>query len=64
MVTYQDINNPDHGFHSPYRGIVPSVEQKFTLTIHPCQVDIFSASQAMQDIIYRIPEDSMTKGTY
>ena len=27
MVVYQDVNDPQHGFTSPYRGIVPAVEQ-------------------------------------
>ena len=63
MLVYQDINDANHGFASPYRGIMPSVEQKFTLTINPCPVDNYQAAPAMQDIIYRIPEASITKGT-
>ena len=64
MVVYQDINDAQHGFTSPYRGIMPAVEQEFTLTINPCPVDNYEATGAMQDIIYRIPEASITKGTY
>ena len=33
LVTYQDINDPTHGYSSPYRGIIPQHEQQFTLTI-------------------------------
>jgi len=36
MVTYQDIADPDHGYFNPSRGVIPTSEQLFILTINPC----------------------------
>ena len=27
MITYQDSTNPDHGYFSPFRGVLAQVEQ-------------------------------------
>ena len=54
MITYQDINDPADGFSIPFRGIIPSAEQPFLLTINPCSVSSLQSSSAISDITYRI----------
>jgi len=61
MVTKQYIDIPEHGFDNPYRGIIPEVEQTFTLTINPCDVEELIST--MKDIVYRIPEPAITQGS-
>jgi len=61
---YQDVNNPDHGYFSPERGVIPDKTQDFIIIVNPCLVTGFSSASTMPDLTYHLGEPDKTVGTY
>ena len=64
LEVYQDIDNPDHGYNAPLRGIMESSFQTFTLTIKPCTVNSIESTEVVSDITYNIGDAEKSSGAY
>ena len=60
----QDTSKPDNGFTLPYRGTLETIDYNFVVTVNPCTILSYTASDKPADVDITIGDPMTTSGVY